>query len=142
MYQDPNCSVRVALEMRLTGGSEVILAPQRGNTLGTISIEVLTTRTVKDPIWTAFRQKVTDAWEKYVDMDGKPLNIRPHWAKQWDGTTVRKQPIEQYLRQSAYKEAFGEFRQGFESIVTKRGSTVEATRQIFGTAVLDSLIYS
>jgi hypothetical protein len=38
---DPSSPMRLALELRIMGGSDVILAPQYGN-LGTASIEVLT----------------------------------------------------------------------------------------------------
>jgi len=118
--------VRLALEMRLTGGSDVTLALQRGNSLpggttdGTISIEVLTTSTTPEKEWQRFLQIIGDTSTSYTDENGKLLNARPHWAKEWAGLRVHKQPIEKYFKESAYKDAFAEFRDGFESIVTKR----------------------
>ena len=39
------------------GDSDVVMAPQRGNTLGTCSIEVLTLESMKD-IWTPYAQEI------------------------------------------------------------------------------------
>ena len=75
--------MRMPLEMRIMGGSDVTMAPQARNTLGTCSIEILTLQTCKD-IWIPFAQEVLDLWMDYKDPDtGKLLNIRPHWAKEW-----------------------------------------------------------
>jgi hypothetical protein len=76
------CPMRMPLEMRITGGSDIIMAPQRGNALGTCSIEVLTLQPCAS-IWKPFAQQVLDAWVSYTDLDGKFLNARPHWAKEW-----------------------------------------------------------
>lgn len=142
IYSRKDAPVRVALEMRLTGGSEVVLAPQRGNT-GTISIEVLTTLVTPQDDWLSFMQQVADKWTAYDirDAAGNALLPRPHWAKQWAGLQVRGKPVEQYFREDAYRGAFAEFRQAFEGIVTKRGSTVEETRARFGNALMERLIF-
>ena len=134
---------RIALEMRLTGDSNVILAPQRGNKFGTASIEVLTTLTTPPGEWAAFMQLVADKWTSYKaqDEDGRTLFPRPHWAKQWSGLQVRDKPVNQYLREDAYAEAFAEFRSMFERIITKRGCTVKETRARFGNALMDGLIF-
>ena len=73
--------MRMPLEMRIMGGSDVIMAPQRGNTMGTCSIEVLTLQNCKD-IWQPFAQDVLDKWMGYKH-EGKFLRTRPHWAKEW-----------------------------------------------------------
>ncbi|PFH57345.1 hypothetical protein XA68_15201 [Ophiocordyceps unilateralis] len=86
---DPSSPMRLALELRIMGGSDVILAPQYGN-LATASIEVLTVPdTVNDGEWKAFLQNVVDIWMGY----GSPgeLNVRPHWAKEWDGLRFHNQ---------------------------------------------------
>ena len=70
------------LEMRVMGDSNVIMAPQRGNTLGTCSIEILTLQTEKD-VWQPYVQELLDTWMSYTDHDGKVLKTRPHWAKEW-----------------------------------------------------------
>ena len=54
--------MRVALEMRLTGGSDVLLAPQRGND-ATAAIEVLTTLVTPAEDWQSFMQDVADLLE-------------------------------------------------------------------------------
>jgi hypothetical protein len=81
-----NVSARIALEMRITGGSSVVMAPQLGNNLGTASIEVITSMpAVEDPngIWLAFKQTLADIWTSYTGPGGEKLNVRPHWAKEW-----------------------------------------------------------
>lgn len=47
---------RMPLEMRIMGGSDVIMAPQMGNTLGTCSIEVLTLENARS-IWRHYMPK-------------------------------------------------------------------------------------
>lgn len=74
--------MRMPLEMRIMGDSNVVMAPQRANTLGTCAIEVLTLHSCAD-IWPPFAQEVLDKWMKLRNFDGHELNIRPHWAKEW-----------------------------------------------------------
>ena len=88
--------MRIAPQMRVMGGSQVTMAPQYGNTLGTCSIEVLTNLRTSSADWLAFRQEIVDAWASYKGPDGAPLNVRPHWAKQWTGLTVRDKPMNAY----------------------------------------------
>jgi hypothetical protein len=100
------CPQRMPLEMRIMGGSDVTMAPQRGNTLGTCAIEVLTLVECAD-IWPAYAQEVVDKWILAAggvqgvslpnlsnnNTDGKittayaqsspNVHIRPHWAKEW-----------------------------------------------------------
>lgn len=86
MYRDKNFSARIALEMRVTGSSDIILAPQRHNDLGTASIEIITNMPAvknKKGIWKNFKQELADKWTTYTGPDGKPLNTRPHFAKEW-----------------------------------------------------------
>ncbi|KZW03333.1 hypothetical protein EXIGLDRAFT_759198 [Exidia glandulosa HHB12029] len=109
--------VKVALEMRLTGSSEVILAPQRGNKYGTASIEVLTTLPTGEEVWGSFCQKLTDHWTSYTDSNATLLNARPHWAKQWKGLVVHNKPVERYFTEDAYRDAFMEFKVGFNALV-------------------------
>jgi hypothetical protein len=141
MYEDKNAPVRVALEMRLTGGSDVLLAPQRGNTNGTVSIEVLTHVETPKDYWQHFLQQIADKWTSYTDREGKVLVARPHWAKEWSDLTVNKMPIEEYMRQVAYKEAFVQFRAVYQSIVEKRKSTVKDTLKVFGNDLMMRLVF-
>lgn len=144
MYARDDAPVRVALEMRLTGGSEVLLAPQRGNA-ATCSIEVLTTLATPPAAWASFMQDVADRWSR-VELDqrdpqGRVLRPRPHWAKQWAGLTVRGKPVEQYLKEDAYGEAFAEFRQVFKAIVERNHGTVEETLKVFGNDLMVRMIF-
>jgi hypothetical protein len=85
------------LEMRIMGGSDMIMAPQRGNTLETCAIEILTLYSAKD-IWPSYARKVLDTWKSYKDKDGKKLRIRPHWAKQWQEFEVDGRPGSNFSR--------------------------------------------
>jgi hypothetical protein len=134
--------MRLTLEMRLTGGSEVLLAPQRGNNLGSISIEVLTTTITPPKQWGSFLQQIADKWTGYRDHEGNLLNARPHWAKQWQGLTVHGQPIETYLKETAYKDAIPQFRAVLESIAESQGTTVAEMRERFGNPLLERLLFA
>ncbi|KAG9124347.1 hypothetical protein FRC07_011965 [Ceratobasidium sp. 392] len=134
--------MRLTLEMRLSGGSEVLLAPQRGNNLGTISIEPLTTTVTDSKIWQSFLQQLVDKWTAYTDSKGQLLNSRPHWAKEWKGLTVRGQPIETHLKKTAYKEAIPEFVATLEKIAKAQGTTVAAMREMFGNELLERLFFT
>lgn len=145
MYARADAPVRVALEMRLTGGSNVLLAPQRGNA-ATASIEVLTTLITPQDDWASFMQDVANRWMRYdddvQDQHGNTVVCpRPHWAKQWAGLWVRGKPVERYFKEDAYRDAFKEFRKVFEGIVTKRGGTVEQTLRVFGNDLMERLIF-
>ena len=89
-------------------------------------------------------QLVADKWTSYdlvKDADGRTLYPRPHWAKQWAGLEVNKKPIETYMREDAYKDAFSDFRGAFEKIVKARGSTVDETLGRFGNGLMERLIW-
>lgn len=141
MYSRADAPARVALEMRLTGSSEVHLAPQRGNKHGTISIEILTTLATPPADWASFMQLVADRWTSYADAAGNLLPARPHWAKQWQGLSVRGMPIEQYFQQIAYKDAFAMFRSTYTKIVERRGCSVDQSLKMFGVDTMTRLIF-
>lgn len=83
VYEDPTAPMRIALEMRITGASDMIMAAQTNNSFGTASIEILTTMpAVAEDVWEPFAQKITDLWTSY-QANGQLLNVRPHWAKEW-----------------------------------------------------------
>ena len=48
VYRRTDAPMRIALEMRVMGGSQIYMAPQFGNRFGTCSIEVLTTLNTPD----------------------------------------------------------------------------------------------
>jgi hypothetical protein len=141
MYEkSAEAPVRLALEMRLMGGSNVILAPQYKNE-ATASIEVLTHQGTPPEAWADFKQHITDKWTSYKDKNGQFLNARPHWAKEWKGLRVHGQPIEDYMRETAYKEAFSEFRTVFARVVENNKCSVEETLNIFGNDTMKDLIF-
>ena len=144
VYARNDTPMRLTLEMRITGGSSIVLAPQNGNQLGTCSIEVLTTLNTGDAEWASFMQEVLDAWASYTDAKGVPLNIRPHWAKQWQGLKVRGTPIVVYLKGQAYAARLPELAQGLQRIAAAGGYTVadlsvrfsnRLLRRLFGDAL-------
>lgn len=131
--------MQLALEMRIMGGSSVTMAPQHGNTLGTCSIEVLTTMTTDTAEWAAFIQTITDAWAGLTDAAGRPLNLRPHWAKEWQGLKVRGKPILEYLLNDAYKERLPEFRRGLAAVAQTGSTTIPDMQRVFSNALLDEV---
>lgn len=74
--------MRLALELRIMGGSDVLMAPQYRNDHGTASIEVLTITNAVPEQWEVFKQEVADIWMSY-EYEGAKVNSRPHWAKEW-----------------------------------------------------------
>lgn len=80
--KDGRSPMRLTLELRIMGGSDMLMAPQYGNDLGTASIEILTIPNAVPEQWEAFKQEVADIWMGY-EINGAKLNARPHWAKEW-----------------------------------------------------------
>jgi len=143
IYNRKDAPVRVALEMRLTGGSNVILAPQRGNEV-TASIEVLTTLITPKDDWLSFMQQIADKWTSYEvvkDSKGNIVYPRPHWAKQWAGLQVNKKPIEKYFKEDAYKGAFTQFKETYGKIIARTGNKVDDTLKVFGNDMMERLIF-
>ncbi|KAJ4303386.1 hypothetical protein N0V90_002279 [Kalmusia sp. IMI 367209] len=133
---DPSSAMRVALEMRLMAGSDILMAPQKGNDLGTLSIEVLTLPdAVADDEWHDFAQKVIDLWMSYGG------NIRPHWAKEWDRFKFNGQEARQYLKEVAYKDQIPEFRNMLKQIGEQHGWTLEQLQRRFSNELWDKLVY-
>jgi len=142
VYEDETAPMRIALEMRIMGDSDIIMAAQTNNSLGTASIEVLTTMAaVADGVWDPFVQKVMDKWMSYGD-SGQTLNIRPHWAKEWDLLTVNNGSWRTYMKEVAYKDAIPEFLNIVEDIGSAQNWTLEATQSRFSCQLLDDIIFS
>jgi hypothetical protein len=146
MHEEP-AQVRVALEMRIMGSSQIHLAPQLNNTLGTASIEVLTTLNTQPRDWFAFCQKLTDKWLSYIDAStGKKLHSRPHWCKQWSFLKLPNEhgaPIKavDWMRTVGYKKEIVLFKEGLSKIAEGKGFTVQDLRDRFGDALLESIIW-
>ena len=75
-------AVDMALELRVMGGSDVLMAPQFGNKHGTLSIEPVSTRIVHKEVWEDFKEELAKVWMSYRDFDGSLLLSRVHWAKE------------------------------------------------------------
>ncbi|KAJ6118506.1 hypothetical protein N7471_013126 [Penicillium samsonianum] len=135
---DPSSPMRLTLELRIMGGSDVIMAPQRGNSLGTASIEVLTIPdAVADDEWMDFIQKVADIWMSY----GDDLNVRPHWAKEWDGLQLKGQDARKYLKNVAYLSQIDEFRAALRRIGKPHGWGLDELRSRFSNELWDEIVF-
>lgn len=133
---DPSSAMRVALEMRIMGGSDMLLAPQKGNDLGTLSIEVLTLPdAVADDEWQSFAQKVVDLWMSYGG------NVRPHWAKEWERFTFKGQDARKYMKEVAYKDQIPEFRETLGEIGQRHGWTLEQLKSRFSNELWDNMVF-
>ena len=139
VYERPDAPLRVALEMRIMGGSDITMAPQHGNRLGTCSIEILTNLITPHPQWTRFKQDIANLWTSYKDPSGRRLNVRPHWAKEWQGLTLHRQPAASYLREHAYADSIPRFRAGLRAIAKQGGYTTRDLR-MFSNPLLDHLL--
>jgi hypothetical protein len=137
--------LRVALEMRIMGGSNVIMAPQYGNKHGTCSIEVLTTLQVPTKEWHAFMQEVADIWHGYSkiykDHEGNPINTRSHWAKQWEELTINGKSALEHYRTEAYKDRIPEFLGEIKKVARAGGYKVGDLKARFSTPLLDNLFF-
>ncbi|KAF5581507.1 hypothetical protein FPANT_8895 [Fusarium pseudoanthophilum] len=129
--------MRMPMEMRIMGSSEVTLAPQRGNKLGTCAIGILTLEAVSD-IWVPYAQQVLDKWTSYKTNDGKPVVVKPHWAKEWYMYKVGGKPWMEKLVQEDYKEEIAEFQTLMAAIGKKHGWTLGDIKRTFSNDVLDN----
>jgi hypothetical protein len=139
LEQQGKVPMRLVLEMRIMGGSDVTMAPQCGNTLGTCAIEVLTWVNTDPGEWAGFMQTITDAWARLTDAGGRPLNLRPHWAKAWQGLKVRGMPIIDYLRTEAYADRIPEFKRGLVAVAQAGGTTIKDMQRLFSNSLLDQV---
>ena len=131
---------RLPLEMRIMGDSDMVMAPQRGNTLGTCSIEVLTLEAVTQKEWFEYAEKVLARWLSYKDDRGNRLRARPHWAKQWDGIRVDDRPWGEKLKED-YKEERREFKQLLASIGREHGWTLRDLKKRFSNDFFDDFFF-
>ena len=134
--------MRLPLELRITGGSSVNIAPQFGNDHGTCSIEVLTPENVDKDEWFDFMQQTTDSWLNLTDDEGKPIHpfrnkdghllyCRPHWAKEWMNLKVDGRPINAYLKEKAFKEQIPLFIKGLEAVAESGGYSLKDANKMF-----------
>ncbi|KAG2420123.1 hypothetical protein HFD88_004923 [Aspergillus terreus] len=121
--------------------ANVLMAPQRGNRLGTASIEVLTLESVAQ-YWDAFAQEVLDKWMELREWKGQKLNIRPHWAKEWQQFKVDGKPFSEYLK----NECYGDIIPKFNDVLTRIGQTQGWQRQdlkrVFSNGLFDDIFFN
>ncbi|MGF6886873.1 hypothetical protein ABIA39_005362 [Nocardia sp. GAS34] len=139
VYSRPDAPMRVALEMRVMGGSSVDMSPTYGNTFGTCSIEVLTSQLVPQSDWNTFIQQLYDRWAGITGADGARLNVRPHWAKQWPGSIEGRRPAE-YLREVAYAEQIPRFAAHVRRIAAAGGVDPAQLRERFANPLFDEIL--
>ncbi|RGP81448.1 xylitol oxidase [Fusarium longipes] len=136
-----DCPMRMPLEMRIMGGSDMIMAPQRGNSLGTCSIEVLTLYSASS-IWQPFAQSVLDKWMALRDpATGQPLKIRPHWAKEWYDYNVDGKPWIQRLKSVDYRDERQEFLRILDEIGKESGWTLQDLQARFSNELFDEFFF-
>ncbi|KAB8224392.1 hypothetical protein BDV33DRAFT_199787 [Aspergillus novoparasiticus] len=142
------CPMRLPLELRIMGDSNVLMAPQRGNRLGTASIEVLTLESVTE-YWDAFAQEVLDKWMALREWNGQKLNIRPHWAKEWWVTVlalsqqlkVDGKPFCEYLKTECYGDAIRQFNNVLAKIGQKQGWKRQDLERVFSNGLFDYIFF-
>ncbi len=137
LYDRDDSPMKITLEMRVMGGSDITMAPQHGNDLGTCSIEVLTTLNSEPAAWLAFMQDLTDLWDSYRDPAGNRLNVRPHWAKQWQGLQFRGLTDTEYLKTVAYRDRVPEFRSQLLRVAAAGGYTLADIRARFTNPLIE-----
>ncbi|KAF7938256.1 hypothetical protein BELL_0526g00010 [Botrytis elliptica] len=146
-YRDSETPMRLTLELRIMGDSNLIMAPQRGNRWGTASIEILSVPdAVRDEEWVPFCQEVVDLWAGYrgrmrVGGEEEDLNVRPHWAKEWEGVKIRGRGAREYLREVGYKEEVGEFRSVLGEIGKEQGWGLGDLKGRFSNELWDYLVF-
>jgi hypothetical protein len=141
VYERADAPLRVALEMRIMGGSDITMAPQHGNNFGTCSIEILTNETTSHRQWTRFKEDIANVWTSYKDPFGQQLNVRPHWAKEWQGIALRNRPAISFLREHAYADSIPRFRASLRAIAEQGGYTASDLR-MFSNPLLDDLFHA
>jgi hypothetical protein len=139
VYADAGSSpMRFTMELRIMGGSDVAMAPQYGNKLGTASIEVLTIPdSVTDGEWQEFLQKVADLWMGY----GDKINVRTHWAKEWEWVQMHGLDAREYLKTVACKDQIAEFKTLLGKIGEKHGWKLEEIKNRFSNELWDKMIF-
>lgn len=137
--------MRLTLELRIMGGSDMHMAPQAGNQY-TASIEVLTIPDSEyDGEWQGFMQELITIWMSYKDRAGNPLNIRPHWAKEWEGLRMgppnKQLDAREYLRTVSYSTAIRDFRATLADIGVQQGWQLKDLRDRFSNELWDQMVF-
>jgi hypothetical protein len=133
--QGDGCPLRIAVEMRLMHGSNLILAPQNENKW-TAAIGVVSIPEVGDAPWARFLQNLTDKW---TSLGG---NVRPHLAKQWQELAFDGKSARDYVRDVAFKTQFEKFQILATTIGALQGWTLADLHSRFSNELWDCLIFN
>lgn len=169
VYSEKNMKyfpMRTTLEMRIMGGSDVLLAPQYQNKR-TCSIEILTPIAVNEKRWNAFLQEILDKWSQLKDSNGNYLNIRPHWAKRFNHLNINREkawcnewnaeqtrvlqsyvnassiislPMDVYLKHIAYPQQVKDFMNQLDAICRVGGYEIKDILNRFSNPFFDNLL--
>ncbi|KAL7275820.1 hypothetical protein RUND412_001231 [Rhizina undulata] len=140
VYADDTAPMRTALELRIMSSSDIIMAPQSGNSFGTASIEVLTTMAAVD-VWPPFVQAIIDTWTSY-EYNGAKLNVRPHWAKEWDAYNVDGRSFKDHVKEVSYVQEIPQFKSTLAEIGQKQNWTLDDIQARFSNPLLDEIYFS
>ncbi|KAL7266367.1 hypothetical protein RUND412_011088 [Rhizina undulata] len=141
-YDDSTAPMRITLELRIMSSSDIIMAPQTNNTFGTASIEVLTSMAAADEgVWDQYVQKIIDKWMSY-ERNGAKLNVRPHWAKEWESFTFNGLAMADHLKQDAYKDEIPKFTSVLAEIGATQNWTLSDIQTRFSNSLLDYIFFT
>lgn len=130
--------LRLFMEMRVMGGSDIIMAAQNGNDFGTASIGIVSfVNEASDQQWATFSQEVADLWMSY----GDELNVRPHWAKEWQNIKLKGVDASDYLRNVAYKDQIREFKSVLTGIGKTQNWTLSDLKDRFSNPLWDRILF-
>eukprot|EP00794_Sanderia_malayensis_P021351 gene21351-23427_t len=127
----------LVMETRIIADSKIFLAPEYGNTHGTCSIEILGTLLPEQVHWDTFKNEVAGIWCSYKDQDGKPLNARFHWGKEFS-SKVGEEDCCVYM-QKAYKDQFNEFKTTMNKIAELHEFSIQDMRARFSNKWLEKI---
>jgi len=68
------------------------------------------------------------------------LNVRPHWAKQWEELTVKGEPMGKYLREVSYRESIPEFKKQMNGIAKAGGYSGKEMESMFAGSLMKDVI--
>jgi hypothetical protein len=126
------------MDMRITGDSDIIMAPQRENSHGTVAIEIgSVTDTVTEEEWQTFCQTLVDGLTALAPK-GK---LRPHWGKEWVKMRFSGLSARDYVRTVAYKSEIPECLATLEKIGKRQGWTMKDLRRRFSNKLLDDIFF-
>jgi hypothetical protein len=138
VYRSANSPMRLAMDMRITGDSDIIMAPERGNSHGTVAIEIgSVTDTVSEEEWQTFCQAFVDGLTALAP-EGK---LRPHWGKEWVKMRFGGLPARDYVRTVAYKSEIPECLATLEKIGKRQGWTTKDLHKRFSNKLLDDIFF-